>query len=475
MRKMKMMLLLAICFTASTVMSQGTGGKMTVTLLSLKADTLTAYDGEDVYYGKPGKNGKFTFNLKPGKGPRDVSLIVNGPQRGRLPLFMDDNYNLDIVTNMTDSASFSGAGANEARVFNQNYWFCLKAWRAITGKGRTPDDMYNDFDAMFRTPKEVLLANKDNVSPVFYKRHYNFLYYQEMGYKLDVPFWYKRETGKKLSESIPSNYWDIIKQLNLNGEVLKTEEYNGAMTVSLPFFLETEYKYKSGRIDDTTFSDDEIFRYVYRRLEELCGGQTRNYVLKARLEYKIGEMKNLAPVKPLIDEYVKKYSTPENAENIKELEKAYAQAAQLAPGNEPPAFIVKDKNGKEVSLKDFKGKVLYMDFWASWCAPCRQQMKLGAPKLHKMFENNKDVVFLYVNLDKAMASGEKAIAEDNIQGTHVFAGDFTPDNPVARAFNISGIPRYVIIGKDGTIFDVDAPRPTDENTPARLREALNAN
>ncbi len=140
--------------------------------ISVKTDTITIYDGEDVYYGKADKNGKYIFQLKPGKGARDVSLTMSHPTRGRLPVFVTDNSDLNIVTNMTDSASYSGVGENEARVFDKNYWFCLKSWRAITVKGRTPNDLYSDFDAMFSTPLRVLAENRNNVSPEFYKQHY---------------------------------------------------------------------------------------------------------------------------------------------------------------------------------------------------------------------------------------------------------------------------------------------------------------
>jgi Thiol-disulfide isomerase and thioredoxins len=473
-RKMKMLVAFTLCLSGCTAMSQDQGAKLSIALMSVTPDTLSVYDGEDVYHSTLNKDGKFLFNLKAGKGGREISVTMARPERARLAVYITDKSKLEIVTDMTDTASFSGVGASEARLFNQNYWYCLKAWRAITVKDKTPDDLYNTFYAMFSEPLRVLEANKNKVSAAFYTEHYNFLFYQQMGYLLDVPFWYQRETGAKLSESVPEKYWTLIDKLQLNGDVVNSDFYRSTMTVSLPFYLENEYKFKSGHPDDSTFSEHELFNYTYRRLEALTGGATRNYVLKARLEGRISQVKDPAILKPLLDEYEKKYATPDNIENVKSLKEQYAKALQMMPGKEPAHFVVKDRSGKEVALKDFSGKVLYIDFWASWCSPCRAEMKSAAPKLQSMFKDSKELVFLYINLDKAQATAEKAIAEDNIKGVHLFGGDFNSSNPVAQAFNISGIPHYVIIGKDGKIFDVDAPRPSDEKTPERLREALNA-
>jgi hypothetical protein len=186
MKTTKIFLLLVLCFIGGTVLGQSKGARVSVTLTSIKVDTVTAFDGEDVHYSTINKNGKFNFIFKPGKGPREVMLTASGPERRRLAIFLDDYFNLAIVTNMLDTATYKGTGENEARVFDKNYWHSLKAWRAITGKGRTATDMYNDFHAMFSTPLRVLEENKNKVSPSFYKHHYNFLFYQQLGYPIII-------------------------------------------------------------------------------------------------------------------------------------------------------------------------------------------------------------------------------------------------------------------------------------------------
>ncbi|MNY65901.1 hypothetical protein D3C86_2032510 [compost metagenome] len=100
-------------------------------------------------------------------------------------------------------------------------------------------------------------------------------------------------------------------------------------------------------------------------------------------------------------------------------------------------------------------------------------MKNGSPKLHEKFKDNKDVVFLYVSIDDRADLWKKAIAEDKIEGVHVLsAGGFK--SPVGQAFNINGVPHYIIIGKDGKIFDNNAPRPSQDITADKIRAALAA-
>ena len=79
------------------------------------------------------------------------------------------------------------------------------------------------------------------------------------------------------------------------------------------------------------------------------------------------------------------------------IELQYRQTSALFPGNNASVFTLKTRDGKNVSLTDFKGKVVYLDFWASWCGPCMMEMP-SAKKLQDTFAK-QDVVFLYVSVD----------------------------------------------------------------------------
>jgi thiol-disulfide isomerase/thioredoxin len=126
------------------------------------------------------------------------------------------------------------------------------------------------------------------------------------------------------------------------------------------------------------------------------------------------------------------------------------------------AFKIKNEQGLEVSLADFKGKVIYMDFWASWCGPCRQQFPYSK-MLHAKFNEKqlKKIVFLYISIDDNEDAWHKAILENQLEGNQgISKGGWSSE--ASRFFNITSIPRYVIIDKKGNISDHSAKRPSEE-------------
>jgi thiol-disulfide isomerase/thioredoxin len=122
--------------------------------------------------------------------------------------------------------------------------------------------------------------------------------------------------------------------------------------------------------------------------------------------------------------------------------------------------LLKDMNGKSFGMDDFKGKVVYIDFWASWCGPCRAEMP-NSKQLHEMFSTKqlKEIVFLYISIDATEDAWKKAVEQLGIEGKlGISPGNWNSE--IAKYFQINSIPRYMLMDKKGNIIDFNAKRPS---------------
>jgi peroxiredoxin len=130
--------------------------------------------------------------------------------------------------------------------------------------------------------------------------------------------------------------------------------------------------------------------------------------------------------------------------------KTLATLKATSVGEMAPEFTQADTSGKTVALHDFRGKYVLVDFWASWCGPCRQEN----PNVVKAYNQYKDKNFtvLGVSLDRPGAKDAwlNAIHKDNLTWTQVSDLKFW-DNEVARQYGIRSIPQNFLIGPDGKI------------------------
>ncbi|WP_201980546.1 TlpA family protein disulfide reductase [Hymenobacter rubidus] len=144
----------------------------------------------------------------------------------------------------------------------------------------------------------------------------------------------------------------------------------------------------------------------------------------------------------------------------------------LKAGQPAPTITLVDDRGKKVSLADFKGKVVYLDFWASWCAPCLAEAPAAA-KLRKHFVG-RDVLFLCVSIDSREGAWQKALAAYSLRSSNTVhlrdGGEW--EAATAQAYLIGSVPSYIIIGRDGRLMHLNAPRPSDAKTTALLEKAL---
>lgn len=126
-----------------------------------------------------------------------------------------------------------------------------------------------------------------------------------------------------------------------------------------------------------------------------------------------------------------------------------------------PSFSFNAIDGKQISLEDLKGKILYVDIWATWCRPCLQQLPAMKELEEKYRDTNIQFVSISVDQDRDKAKWEKMVYEKGMSGIQLFAGKSTS---FSRDYKVSSIPRFIIIGKEGEIINDNAPRPMDHMT-----------
>jgi peroxiredoxin len=115
------------------------------------------------------------------------------------------------------------------------------------------------------------------------------------------------------------------------------------------------------------------------------------------------------------------------------------------PGDPAPVFTLKTVDGREVNLGELKGKVVYLDFWASWCAPCRLSLHfLNA--LSEVHEKD-DLVVLAVNIDTERDKAGEALASLNPKYTVLL----DPQGDVPQLYDLPKMPSSYVIGRDGKI------------------------
>jgi peroxiredoxin len=149
---------------------------------------------------------------------------------------------------------------------------------------------------------------------------------------------------------------------------------------------------------------------------------------------------------------------------------AVLPAGVAAPNGPAPPFSLPSKGGSEVSLAQYKGQVVMINFWASWCGPCRQEM----PLLEDIYKKYNKLGFTLIGVN---VEPDSKAADDWLKQTPVtFPVLYDKDSKVSQLFNVSGMPTTVIIDRKGNVrYRHVSYKPGDEgeylnNVRAMVRE-----
>ena len=186
------------------------------------------------------------------------------------------------------------------------------------------------------------------------------------------------------------------------------------------------------------------------RVRNFINAHQDSYAAMGLISYFLGGLRNT----PLADSLLSNAEAGPNRNNgeVKFFRKRIDILKQLVIGNSAPDFTQTDTSGKPVKLSSYKGKYLLLDFWASWCRPCREENPNVVAAYQKFSKHNFTI--LSVSLDEKKDNWINAVKKDNLAWTQV--SDLKGwDDEAAQLYAIDSIPQNYLIDPDGKIIATD--------------------
>lgn len=135
------------------------------------------------------------------------------------------------------------------------------------------------------------------------------------------------------------------------------------------------------------------------------------------------------------------------AQSLDEAKKEYAKKMFSQPA---PDFTLKDLTGKDVKLSELKGKIVVVDFWATWCGPCVQSFP-GMQKVVNKYKDDTNVAFLFIATAENPRNREERIRKFLEKKKYTFQVLVDTDDTAAEKFGVNGIPMKFVIDPNGNI------------------------
>jgi peroxiredoxin len=298
----------------------------------------------------------------------------------------------------------------------------------------------------------------------FEKLKYLFLYAEHKKYSLEQTISFVRNNFDQ----------DFLANLN-NEEYLISSEFRSGISYHRPdsylnyLLLSDNPSYNSTGIDKIPLD------VLLEKTNTTFNGKVRAFVLYKIIEFPIWTYRTIEDLNkyrerfssyyPLITggsmtalDYVFSEKTKRLAVEEREMTPKETLKANAIIGKPAPPFTLKTRSDKTYKLEDFKGKVVLLDLWSSWCDLCRVE-NTELRKLYRKYNNNKNIAFIGIGVMDAFEDWENAVKKDRPPGIQLF----DKDKVIYGSYIDEHIPRFVVIDKKGNVANFNAPKPSSSD------------
>lgn len=422
-----------------TVVTPDSTGHFKAAICLFNPQELMLFIGEDVLimlYGVPGKRLSFTLSAK------DIRYIKS----------MEDMTAFHVTQQVI---AFSGDVARINKDYHDYMYRLNKVVNPMSNytANKQPVEEYLTWRVQkMKEQLDSLQQLRKQLHPLFYTRTYHFIRYNAGADVL--AYWFEKD---KQEHDLPATYQQFIATLPINNEeAVQTAEYYEFINNYLVYL-----QVKGGKGEAV-----HTLSYIARQVPKGVG---QNLLLDNESQDSIHRGLSLHPATlrylsqlPGNGPLAKRLSAL-NSDLTRSMSNAMPDKASLLAASADTSSDVLQQLGEK-----YKGKVVYVDFWGTWCIPCLEEMRV-VPEIKKVFEG-QPVVFLYLAVHSDQDAWEEMIRREQIQGEHYRLTDkeFARLN---RRVSVTSFPRYLLIDKNGAITNVNAPRPSDTKA---LASAINS-
>lgn len=309
---------------------------------------------------------------------------------------------------------------------------------------------------------------------VYMKKRISYNYWNWL---LDFPAVNANSAKAKQVKAIPAIMLESLDKTNVvDEEAMICDSYRGFINSFVVYFNSEANGFNTFHDINTSvdrkcnfaknkLSGEPYSYFVCKQLIEYCDKMTPSFAKEIFRNFE--QLDKKGPYSSIAKEKCGDWMNSKDPKKEKIAETK--ESANSSSSSNEPQFT--DIKGKKVSLNDLQGKVLYVDFWASWCGPCRGQFPFSK-ELHKKLSDKqkKQIEFVYISIDDDEARWKKGIEDNQLDNGIQLLSPGGWSSAACKYFQINSIPRYMIIDKKGNIVNLNAPRPSDDKILDELLE-----